>query len=880
MKHEINMRFSLVFSSKEDKSKGKNRNNEQDLSSLKSPKELSDFLKSSSSHKFKKDFLDIMNKIAAWANENHIDSSLCDRFYETYANYSGQNDDTNMNTFMLYKQGIPLLGMIVPMLENDSRPLYFRTSKIKNLLSALNVCGPGIYKHIANTYNQFISYGNLDLEIKNLCVQIAEQCVLECLQKLRTQGRHTPLGYEIHYVNAILNRAEWLDIDIIEDPYADVLSRPENIQTLNTLYEMFEAEISKYFSEQIVNSLLSNVDFSKLIDIMNGSDDPSSSKHKKVITYNNQAVEEFFQDLKTRFWESNHEENFVDALNQESIFSVDGEDTPYQPYTLKWNVNYNAFIYIYNHIVDRYIKSDGKTQAELNYLFNDVEVQATIHYMPDHSLKFSYITLPTNTQAKIYFTYCFAFIPYFVEVMSAKNQTNQERLLSFTYGLTPEQQAELITGVCEFLKSIEYTSLARKEQQIVLNSLLENTLKLHVSTHEKLEQILIAIPQELMLNTLSYLQQRISSKVFITNVEKLNSLVKYLPAEKRMEFLSRPDVACNINVIRDINELSNLLKLIPAGNRSDFLKTMLAKDFFALDKDNISSVIKFVPEDERYALLIKMDTSKLDANNFYEMINLLPEKDCLSFIKSLNYSERNKNIYINNIQKLRDILGKISAEDQTALLTLIGNDFFNQLLASPFNEKVMIFEALKPSIRLAIFKKCTRDKNNYWWISGDSLFNFIKVFEEKDWPEVLKDSTFSRFISNEEIFFLLNKLPAEYREELLSTINLVDFFVGDKFPDYVKMLSFIPPERRKKWFLASKGEKVLEKILKKEPSYLLNSINCSNNISADQIFSLVGKDIFEKTIYDPTFLRSPLRNSVYFLSRTTEEPDDFLPQLT
>jgi hypothetical protein len=100
-----------------------NKTYEQEFPLPQSPETLQQFLNSSDGTKYKNVFKDSMDQIAVWANKNGIDSSPCFEFYEEYAIYFITDNNLNKKRFVLYKLGIPLLGMIAQMLEDDSRPL-------------------------------------------------------------------------------------------------------------------------------------------------------------------------------------------------------------------------------------------------------------------------------------------------------------------------------------------------------------------------------------------------------------------------------------------------------------------------------------------------------------------------------------------------------------------------------------------------------------------------------------------------------------------------------------------------------------------------------------------------------------------------------------
>jgi hypothetical protein len=418
-------------------SKAGDKGKEREIPQPQSPENLRQFLNSSDGARYKEVFKDSINRIAKWANKNSIDSSQGFKFYKTYTDYSGADPDMNKNLYPLYREGIPLLGMIVPLLEDEKIPLHFRQAQIKNMLSSFrNVCGPGCHTHIANTYSKLGSYGHLDLQIKASFLEVYQQYGLECLreqnEKRKAQGKEeTTQGYEIHYVNAVLNHyAGYLGIDILEDEYADYLSKnPNTEEILNELCQSFEVKaVSKNLSEQIIISLISNIKFNELLEAMNGSQnkDESLSSQNKGLGYNTEAVTDFFRDITNRFGISSKE---GEILNEGNIWAVDSGGDLYQPYRLRWDVHYNTFVHIYIN-AKHYLKLDNETQTEFKYSFKDtlkdtqVDVTGMVHYIPGNSLKFAYITLPQNIQAGIYYSSKVAFIPYFVEVMSGNDNND------------------------------------------------------------------------------------------------------------------------------------------------------------------------------------------------------------------------------------------------------------------------------------------------------------------------------------------------------------------------------------------------------------------------------------------------------------------------
>jgi hypothetical protein len=835
-------------------STAKNKGKEREVPLPQSPENLQQFLNSSDGVEYKKAFKDSINRIAMWAKKNNIDPAQGFEFYRRITGYSGGNVEQNRIQYPLYMEGIPLLGMIVPLLEDEKLPLHVRQREIGNMLSSFrDVCSPGCHTHIANTYTKLVSYGHLDLQVRALYLEISQQCVLECLKELKENRIETAQGYEIHYVNAVLNHyAKYLGIDILEDEYADYLSKNANTkEILYKLYQRFQEKIeNRNLSEQVIISLVSNIDFDELLEKMNGSqnkDEPSSSQHKEPV-YNTEAVTDFFRDITNRFDISSKEGQ---PLNEGNIWAVNAEGELYKPYSLRWDVHYNTFVHIYTNFTERYLKLDKKRQSEFIYSFKDVTVTGMVHYIPGNSLKYAYITLPKNFSAEIYNSSSSAFIPYFVEVMSGnddRDTAKREALLCFTaIRFTAEQQAELVSGICEYVKSIEFTSLKREEQESIFNRLIDRLLLLNHKNNAKMLQILKVQSPELAIKAFSYLQGKIASNDLRADLEQLSPIIGRFPTEKRMECLSDLGITSVTNTIKNIKDLSIFLKLIPAENQLPFLKRFLASDSLAFDKTSIINLLKQLPENDRYQLINEIDVSQVDDSKIREIMTVLPEKDCLSFTKALK--EKYKKVV--SIAMLLDLLSRFSDEDKITFISLMGNEFYQTLASSSFDQLKNIFQSLTPALRLDIFKKLIKENNKIEMLKDkDNFFQFIELFEQNQLPEALKaipnPSTF--ITSDTQLFSLLNKLPKACREEFMSKINLGNLSSEKSFPVYLKMLSLLPTVRRNDVFLATNGKEILQKICKNSGNdYLLSSYNYGN-VKPDEIFALLGKDFFKEII--------------------------------
>jgi hypothetical protein len=350
--------------------------------------------------------------------------------------------------------------------------------------------------------------------------------------------------------------------------------------------------------------------------------------------------------------------------------------------------------------------------------------------------------------------------------------------------------------------------LKSEEQETMLYCLIENFLGLNHKNNTQIIQILADLSPKLMIKALSDFQQKIPSDILIPNLE---TLMRRVPEEERMDFLSR----LGITNIKDLSSFLNLLNQLP--------------------------------ENDRYHLVMEIDLSQFDNVKLCKIMAVLPEKDQQSFIKYLK--EKYVKEIVISTSLLPAFLRCFSDKEQVTLISLMGEKFYQMLASSDLNQHKKIFKLLKPSLRLDIFKKMI-ERNENFEMTNEDFFEFIKIFEPGQMLEALRAiPNLSKFITSDiQLFYLLNMLPEKDREELLFKIDLNLFFSKSLFPNYLMMLSFIAPERRKEYFIATNGKNILQMICQHyNADYLVRSYNYCN-VKPDEIFDLLGNEFFKNMI--------------------------------
>lgn len=221
---------------------------------------LKEFLKKgiiakSNGDKFRKGTRILIDKIVAWALHNGFSTEQIEEinhFYNSYLQYQGRGEDTvNVTYVPLLTQGVYFLSAIAEQLSNEVIPIQTRKDTLKNLLSGLRVCAPGVFTNISDAYLRLSN--NVLIEARR---DIAVQTILELLAD-NIKSKKIPEGMEIHYANAVINNfSSGLAIAAIEDDYIKlcdtdicvdlIMQFPEKVSANLTLEKIFDYFLNKF----------------------------------------------------------------------------------------------------------------------------------------------------------------------------------------------------------------------------------------------------------------------------------------------------------------------------------------------------------------------------------------------------------------------------------------------------------------------------------------------------------------------------------------------------------------------------------------------------------------------------------------------------------
>lgn len=192
------------------------------------------------------------NKMAAYKEQ-------VESFLLKYINYAGGDAGVNINNFIIYSQGVPFLKGIATLLKELNVSADKKSDLVEELLKHFGVCGPGVGRHIADTYLKLKAMQNIRDEFSLFRLEAAQQVVNMGLKTLDREY----IGSDIHYVNAITNHyADVLGFRQLDDEY--IKSCNEHI--LGYLYSYFNGYIRKALSlDSLLNKIIAALDLQNWI---------------------------------------------------------------------------------------------------------------------------------------------------------------------------------------------------------------------------------------------------------------------------------------------------------------------------------------------------------------------------------------------------------------------------------------------------------------------------------------------------------------------------------------------------------------------------------------------------------------------------------------
>lgn len=318
------------------------------------------------------------------ANELKYEANI-NLFKSVYIHNMGGDAGVNFINLVLYQQGIPCLARIRLFLHDSTIPEDTKHGILANLLSQLNVCGPGIYKHIVDCYLQLKAVADFKAELQLFRKSVAEQIMILGVQSIR-ENVHP--GMDIHYANAIINHyAAPMGLTEIDDSFIKSCGQ----QQLSYLYDFFKVKIHKYLTVgHLLDFLLVSLDLQTWVATL-----IEFQRTNKVTEFNEALIE--FERKMTKFGTG------TINVNELFIFDEDG-------YTIK-NLKYDAMAIISLNIHTRLINSGYVQPLGWYHYENDFEEdKVEIRYRQLDSLMMGYIVVSGEVRP---------LLPYCLEVIKS-----------------------------------------------------------------------------------------------------------------------------------------------------------------------------------------------------------------------------------------------------------------------------------------------------------------------------------------------------------------------------------------------------------------------------------------------------------------------------
>lgn len=631
--------------------------------------------------------------------------------------YGGNDEKKNTLDFRIYTDGIATLSGIIKQIKNNELPLDARKDIIQNLLTGMDVCGPGIFTHITNTYLELLSQSNITIYWMKLRRSIAEQVVLELMK----QEKEIYQGMEIHYVNGVLNRfGDALGIQMIEDGY--VANCDPNI--LDRLFVRFKTHI--FFELRL----------SKLIDFAS----QDTAFENLVAKLESVAPEVYADNIKKlgnalkRFGPESPDKPFY--LNDSSIIQLYGE------FDDKIAVDWKAHSIIFLSIYSRMQQAGLINLEEQETLLLNKDKLKVWSLGESLSLRFAY--LYEERDGKIA---CIPLVGYCVETLAEIDSPRKADLLQllFSSEISHTGRLEIALGIARYLNST-LAKIATKKNHQLHQPLMDLLPKLMISHEGKIDvddflHIFSFLPKE---HQEKYIRLTVG-KIKTPTIQQLKTILLILPAVQRMAFLESLGADFIKTIIHDsdtlvyMGMLDYMLEKLPEAERMAFVQS-LGVDFIKSIIGNsyhLFVLLRPLPEAQRTALVqsLGVDFIKGVTNDLISVVEWLPEAERMAFVQSLGV-DIIKGV-IGTTNDLISVVEALPGNQRTAFVQSLGVDIIKDVIGIT-NDLISVVETLPGNQRLVFLKSLGADFIKSIIHGGDELASLLKQLSEGEWKSFIE----------------------------------------------------------------------------------------------------------------------------------------------
>ncbi len=812
---------------------------------------LQEYFTSPEGEQFKKGLSSLIDQLAAWAAQNGLNATPCQKFKDTYVGYSGSQEGVNKNYITFYQLGVSALAGIVDLLGAKNISLEFRKDKVRNLLGSIQVCAPGTHTNITDTYLELLASSNLALRWVAQRRKISEQLVLELLKPM-----NLGTGMEIHYVNAVLNRyADALAINMIQDTYVSLC----RIEPLDTLCQSFQRDIHKVLTaEKVLECTISESELN-----LQGLRPEKFNDQLKRLEY---ALNQYGTEKEGKAFYAMHK-----------LFAeVDGE--VYTPIKPSWHANY----IIYSSLLNR-LKRSGYINLNMEVKKIPAE-QVSLHLLPGRSLHLAYVTDPLMP-----------FIPYCVNLLSGDEvQRKHFMQILLEYKLSREQAFEVVGGILKYINSVEFDS--RNDKGVMLPQLVKTIHEVMLSDCHWYE-IVSALPDnakriyldgfasekipELIkdIDHLIFILKFASIEVFDpfmrsiavdilqpvrTDLEKFIRVLSVLDESQRMLFLDAfdknyPNIISAI--VKGVRGLLRILKLLPPAARADCLLRMGPEAIVALKPNgyDLAEIVELIPLENRAVYLFKLAPEFLreSVSPGYVtelMLSKLPKENRYAFLRILGVGEIQKLLTEGRTLYVSAYFSQLPECNRMAFLQDLGLE--NLLKILTVDQIIMDFlPSLDVADKFRLLLELKLQERGYF-VSLRNVLKLLEQFPEKSRMDVLPLKVISLDVFRENIesgydlFRVMRLFPIEKRSRLINELGLV--FLCDKLQirqELTELLGLLP--------IAGQQD-ILRKLIK-NMSVLIVLLKTQPKSALDLIFGGLGSVGLVELIKDADGLNQVLK---------------------
>lgn len=355
-------------------------------------------------------------------------------FIHKYIDYAGGDAGININNFIIYSQGIPFLKGINDLLKELHISLDKKSDLVEELIKHFGVCGPGVSRHIADTYLKLKAMQNIRDEFSLFRLEASQQVVTMGLKTLEREY----IGSDIHYVNAITNHyAAILGFRELEDAYI----KSCNEHVLGYLYAYFNQFIRKALSlDNLLSKIIASLDLDNWV----------MSLQKAYAEHNMPAYNAAMTSIEERLAIYGHAELGVDAL-----LLIDDD------FVIK-GLQYDAIEKIKINLVNRFSESGYLMAFDWKIMrFND---NFSMYYLLQQPMYFFYVTFHGVVHP---------FTRFFRNSI-LKNLPEKE-VIHAKLTLLPGFLLQFLENLAKYTASVEFTNMLHSQEEI--DRLLEYLLQ-------------------------------------------------------------------------------------------------------------------------------------------------------------------------------------------------------------------------------------------------------------------------------------------------------------------------------------------------------------------------------------------------------------------